>query len=321
MRLFGAHPVTAALVAICTFVAQAAAQIDSPNEAAPSPALEEQRREQEHRSVASLPPSLPEFLASQAEGYTRFYSDISDIDRQSLRTPNQIQAAIDRLISHDPIRLAEGWIAYAADIALNTPSFYGAFNERKILQGRTRLLSEISTKPGFVYALPESTAAAQLITNMIAVETDVMASLGRAFLIEAKQRKRFGRANRWPEAQTDNNSQPPWLPVMTKKDAAASTLLLPTVDSSQNMPPVMKRVLDLAGRIAIDAIDGPEQDATKSLMSNSRMARCLKWADLNMKQCTAAAKESSELAYCAGTHALNERANYWSTLVTVSNGT
>ena len=138
----------------------------------------------------------------------------------------------------------------------------------------------------------------------VAADVSTMRTLGVSLRETAI---RLGRS-RWGADDT---------PVVTFASTgnSARPYMLSKARPMESMEPMTDRILNLAARMSIGAAEGSQRAASDKLVSNSQMKQCLSWARLNLNQCKAAAAKPSELAYCASEHALKERADCWSWLV------
>lgn len=55
--------------------------------------------------------------------------------------------------------------------------------------------------------------------------------------------------------------------------------------------------------------------AQSALATNKDNDQCLRWAQLNLDQCLAAARDNQERAYCLGKTGIEERSQCWSALL------
>ncbi len=293
---------------------------------------------------ARKPPPPPPSVAEIAAKYRAFRQDLEAISQMPINTPKNVAIAEKRLEAHDPQMLAEGWVAYTAEMTANDPAFKQALTKRLEKSSRRNLLTRMEEKPGYVASLSAFKKVKPNIVSLISSELSLMKSLGASF----HEQSLIFQRTRWGQAAPEGRSRPTlasagqpvspassdlglspadpilgrsslWLASSTARTARAHT---PTLigHPKASMGPMMGRILDLAARISVDATEGAYRPASQRLMANKGMARCLNWARLNLAQCTAAAAKPSELAYCTAKHALEERANCWDWLISFDQG-
>ncbi len=258
-------------------------------------------------AAPSAPMAGPDALKQKAAAYRAFGAAIDDLAGRKFKAPRDVRAALDTLRPHDPELLAEGWIANSAFIAANEPSFAKAVKSAVDRDGKNAVMAQLRSGNG-VWLFEGTQQARSEVVADAAATYDKLTGLGERFLATAIEFQR----TRW-------GSYEPAAPFSVSPEFAASEVggrdfasilgeLAGVTEAKAAAGPVMQRILVLAGHLAIqDASAGESSD----LMANPDLARCARFARLNLNQCLAAAHFPSEEAYCTGKHGVNEIAGCW----------
>ena len=271
-----------------------------------------------YRKPPPPPPSVQEIAAE----YGRFSKDLLDISAMKLDTPKEVRKAYSLLKNHEPGLLSRGWVAKAAVRASQDVAFQNAIRNKVADEGLEKFLKKLDSKK---YSISKDLKAGRTSTSVVdTVMEDValMHKLGDNVLARAYslQKSRWG-ALELPDTLTYED------PVLSLNFVPAQQLAstvaplqkpaagAKTAKPSAGMKKITNRVLKLAARMELNASGGRERSKTEALMANQKMEQCLSWARLNMNQCVAVAGKPSEWAFCTSKHALKERANCWSWVV------
>ncbi|MGF1545385.1 MAG: hypothetical protein ACFB00_12985 [Parvularculaceae bacterium] len=279
-------------------------------------------------------------IERQAAHYVRFREDVSAIEATPFNSAETTREAHRRLSAHTADALAAGWVAYAALVAADTPTFAAALQEevepkkrrrrkRGQLEGRDALLSNLAQDPTYASNLPGANEALGRVLAMAASDAGRFSALGEAFKTQAyaMQKTTWGKARikaskqRLTEAEQFARARPfPVMPAMaplTERGVTAPALA--SLDGAwrpewgegdargggkdSSAKAVMDRVLNLAARYSIGAVN---TKVVSVYAKNDRSSQCLSLASLTLKQCIAATRTSYEEAFCLGEHALND---------------
>lgn len=278
-------------------------------------------------------------LEQAAADYVRLREDVAAIEAIPFTSPETTREAHRRLSAHDAQALSAGWVAYAALVAADTPSFRKAL-EKEIssrkkkngLAGADAFFARLAEDPAYPRQLEGAEEAMGRVLAMTMQDTARVTALGEAFKEQAYalQKTAWGKAKipaasvRLSEAETFARSRPqpatPSWPAVTEKGVTAPSLASgaplwnpewgPSAGAGRMTEPnaqvIMNRVLNLAARYAVGGVNAK----TVSVYArNDKSNQCLSFAALTLKQCIAATRAPYEEAFCIGEHALNDVAS------------
>lgn len=288
-------------------------------------------------SAESLAQPRDVSLEHAAADYVRFREDVAAIEAIPFTSAETTREAHRRLSAHDAQAMSAGWVAYAALVAADTPSFRESLEEavsskkknKKKLSGADAFLDELAADPGYPRRLKGANEAIERVLNMTKHDATRFATLGEAFKAQAyaMQKTKWGVAKipassaRISDADSYARGRPdakaPTLASVTEKGVTAPTLA--SVDgpwgadwgkgggsgrmTEPNAEVIMNRVLNLAARYAISGVN---QKTVAVYAKNDKSNQCLSFAQLTLRQCIAATRAPYEEAFCLGEHALND---------------
>ncbi len=257
------------------------------------------------RLPSMKPPPPPPSMYELAHEYEKFSADLDQISTMKINTPKTVRSAYNTLAAPHPDLLATGWMAKAARIVSETPAFQRTLDAKLEKDGREKFVKKLTKSKKYASKTFKDPAIERTIVQAIADDVGAMHTLGASFRETAIQ---MGRS-RWGA-----NEQEP-ITTFASTGNTAKAYQLSNARPMATMGPIADRILNLAARMSIGAAEGSHRAETDKLVTITEMNQCLSWAKLNMNQCSAAAAKPSELAFCTGKHALKERANCWSWLV------
>ena len=227
-----------------------------------------------------------------------------DVDNASVR------AAHRRLASHDYKTLSRAWVAYNSAVAARTPAYNKEIN--KAAKKNKRLLASLDASSDQVFNYRSSNAAAQSIVRNISAETAQLTEMGSSFRKAAMDMQQ----SKTPRMAINQTTMSRFMDP-TKGDnivlAGAGAKQYRATSLDEKSKPMMNQMLSLAAHMSVtEAKGGKYSAATATLVENRKGERCLKWAKLNLAQCLAATRNTSEEAFCTGRHALSEVSDCWS---------
>ncbi|MEM9750442.1 MAG: hypothetical protein AAF869_05755 [Pseudomonadota bacterium] len=285
-------------------------------------------------AAAGAGPAAPSAMAFRAAHYVDFRMDVDRLDALGLRSLKETREAHERLGAHDPQKLAEGWMAYAALVAADTPQFVEAVRKELRRSSRDRVLKNITEKPRYLSNLAGAGDAYQSVLRTAASDAHKMAAVGEKFRSRsyelqetswgvkptADQQQRLKKVRTL--AQTRRPSAAPVFPAKRGLQgaqlasagddwsaiwASANASKSKTYElSGARAQPVMDQVLILAAQHMLGASDGAYADQTQQLLRNDKTRQCFNWAKLHLDQCIAATRAPYEEAYCLGRHGLDD---------------
>ena len=287
-------------------------------------------------SADTLAQPKDDSLERTAAGYIQYREDVVAIEAMPFNNANVTREAHRRLGAHSPKALSDGWVAYAALVAADTPAFKDAIKEamkkrkKRGMSGKDQLLSNIAQDPGFVRSLDGADDAIAAILAMTASDGARITALGENFKAQAyamqktkwgKQRiagsqKRISDADAYSKKRAS-----PGAPALSRSSeggvmapslASASTTHWGSDWGEQapagrmreaNAKAVMDRILNLAARYSTDTLN---PKIVQVYATDKKSEQCLGMAKLTLNQCIAATRTPYEEAFCLGEHGLND---------------
>ena len=269
-------------------------------------------------------------LETRAAPYVHLRADIADIEAVSMSSAKKMRDAHNRLGSYDPSDLGGSWVAYAALVAADTPTFSAAIEgATKKKKARAAFLQRLRDNPASVRDLEGADAAMDAIRAVAARDATRINALGDRFIADASrmQNTAWAKAKIAKDGSTrlrasvDYAAKRTWDPVpVTAKALTKAGNTKPNLGADANWTPewsptstpateaekmgaLMTRALVLGARYAVGDIQPGHVDTyAKSRRSN----KCFVNAKLNLDQCIAATRTPYEEAFCLGEHALND---------------
>jgi len=258
---------------------------------------------------AAAPLTGPAALVNQAAAYRAFDLAIVDLANRKFQSPRDVRAALDTLRPYDPEELAKGWIANSAFLAAAQPEFEASLEKAAKREGKNAVIAQLNSGSG-VWQFDGSQQARSVVVADASAAYERLTLLGDRFITTAYEFQRTRWGSYEPPSASAVHTQ-----FAAAEDIGATSLSgvlaeLAGITPAQAAAPVMQRILVLAGHIVLD--DAGTVSAA-SLTQNRELARCARFARLNLNQCLAASNFPSEEAYCTGKHAVNEIASCWAT--------
>ncbi|MEO0982713.1 MAG: hypothetical protein AAFX03_08680 [Pseudomonadota bacterium] len=132
-----AHPVKWIAAAAVGVLASAATFA---NEAAPTQKSADSEAAAAETPTAAQPAPRHDAMSSAAAVYGTYQSDVTDVKDNPLSSTGDIDAALNNLGGHNPGSLSQGWLAYSALVASQSPEYRDAVRDIESFYGRDRVL-------------------------------------------------------------------------------------------------------------------------------------------------------------------------------------
>ncbi|HXZ68200.1 MAG TPA: hypothetical protein VEH07_06390 [Alphaproteobacteria bacterium] len=236
------------------------------------------------------------------EEYREFRDQIAQISKLRLDDPKNINRARELLIAHDERELSHGWVAQCSEIASHDDKFDdGVERAAHDNGGKDRLIAKLKSNPNAVFEIPGWQSAARSVSAAVARDAAAMQTLSFRFSEIA-----YGHTAK--EADYARQAQ--------ANGGGVTGAIKDTRNSIKTVSPVMAQILALGAVMELSK-DNPREAASAAtvLAADKENDQCLRWSDLNLKQCLAAARDNSERAYCLGQEGVGSRAQCWNTAV------
>lgn len=249
----------------------------------------------------SAPAAAPSDTVTPQE-YRAFREQIAQISKLRLDEPQNINRARDLLLAHDERELSHGWVAQCGDVAAHDSSFEdGVARAARQNGGAEHLIEKLESEPNFVFQISGWQSAAQGVMGAVARDEAAMQTLSFR-LSEIAYGHTAKEADYARQAQSG--------------DGGVTGALKDTRNSVKTVSPVMVQILALGAVMDLSKDNSGEATAAfATLAADKENDQCLRWSDLNLKQCLAAARDNSERAYCLSEEGIGSRAQCWSKAV------
>lgn len=255
-------------------------------------------------------------VAEAAAVYLAYIRDAATISA-SFSDAAAVQAAVNRAASYEPTQLANGMVAYAAVLALQSPEFLAGVRQyaRDPAQ-RDELIRQILADPAYAAQLPGADRAAGLVAAQLQADGHAVFRTGEA----VKQSAYDVQRERWSREAVPNRAE-----RLEHARTLSGTRLNPSLDESARLlqaglqgtglpvvpaqaePPYTQAVIRALAIAALAGLGAAGEDAvahTEALMAAGDGAYCLNFSKLNLMQCLAAARPHYEVVFCLGQHIL-----------------
>lgn len=222
-----------------------------------------------------------------------------------------VKHAHQRLASRNYKSMAKAWVAYQAAVASRTPAFNKEM-QKGAKRNTGKFLATLDTTPDKALQFKSSGKASQAVIRNISAESAQLTEMGNSFrkaAIDMQQSK--------PASLTINKTTMNRFIDPGRGDnlilAGGNGAIHQDPRSNAKARPMLGQMLTLAAHMSVNEPTGQSYAAsTATLVENKKGERCLKWAKLNLAQCLAATRNTSEEAFCTGRHALSEVSACWS---------
>jgi hypothetical protein len=282
-------------------------------------------------------------LEAAAAAYIAYREDVAALEATPIANAEAIREAHRRLAAHDSDALANGWVAYAALVAADTPEFRQSLQrelsgddgkKKKKKKGESSLSgvdafnAKMAEDPGYPRTLSGANAAIARVLAMTANDLGRVSTLGEAYKTQAYalQKTKWGMAKLPPTAKRIEDADSY---KRSRSAAVAPTLastneagvFAPGLDSAEswksewasgssggriaddNAQVMINRVLALAAKYSVGATNAKY---VETYAKNTKASNCLSLSALTLRQCIAATRAPYEEAFCVGEHGLND---------------
>ena len=243
--------------------------------------------------------------------YTSYRKDLVTIAKGDVSSAS-VKKAHQRLASHDYKTLSKAWVAYNAAVAARTPAYNKEITKTARKRGQDTFLASLDASPDNVLRLKSSAQASKSIVRNISAETAQISEMGASFRKAAMDMQQ----SKTPKLVINRTTMDRFIDPARQDNiilAGASGGAMQDPRRDAKARPMLGQMLTLAAHMSVtEAKGGTYAASTAALVENRKGERCLKWAKLNLAQCLAATRNTSEEAYCTGRHALTEVSACWS---------
>ena len=104
-------------------------------------------------------------LSSAVTAYAAYQSDVSELRASAIANANDLEGALDRVARHNRDQLTQGWIAYGAMTAAQSPAFVQGVRDAAAYYGRDAVIWAISNDPAYARGLRGGQEATRMLLD------------------------------------------------------------------------------------------------------------------------------------------------------------
>lgn len=270
-------------------------------------------------------------LHRAVEAYALYQTDITATLDADIPDAASLDAALDRAVRVDPERLTQGWIAYGALVAAQSPAWVNGVRSRVRAAGRPAVLRQL--RRDWTYARrrpPGADEATQLLLRAFAADNARMNALAIRFegLGNAGDTSAWARRSNEREAAlrapSTRTLAPELLVRLHPAPLAATPLTEPGAfggvrfwdalgNRASPTPPILPwrivpartatldRMFTLAALMIVGATES-ETSRVGAALTDEPVRQCLAMQQLQLRQCASVTSSPNEDAFCIAQH-------------------
>ncbi len=269
-----------------------------------------------------------ERLHRALEAYALYQTDITAMLDADIPDSAALDAALERAARHDPERLSQGWLAYGALTAAQSPAWVNGVRARVRAAGRPAVLRQLRRDPTYARRRPPgANEATQLMLRAMAADNARMNALAIRFegLGRGADTSTWARRSNTREAtlraRANRRLEPEILARLRPTPLTAATLTESTAfggtrfwdglanrasPAPPNLPwrvmPARTANLDRMLTLAALLIVNASESETAPLLSDEPVQQCLAMQQLQLRQCASVTHDPNEDAFCIARH-------------------
>lgn len=269
------------------------------------------------------------------EPYALYQTDITILLDADIPDAAALDNALARAAQHDPTRLTQGWLAYGALTAAQSPAWVNGVRSRVRAAGRAAVLRQLRRDLSYARRRPPGAAeATQLVLRAMAADSARMNALavrfeglGRAGEASAWTRPAIAREERLRAANA-RSVAPELAARLRPAPLSAAPLSEPGAfggarfwdalgDRASPAPPVLPwrvapartssldRMFTLSALMIVNASQ-TETARVNALLDDASVRQCMLMQQLQLRQCASVTNTADEDAYCLARHGFSE---------------
>ncbi|MBL8547670.1 MAG: hypothetical protein JNL81_14480 [Hyphomonadaceae bacterium] len=272
-----------------------------------------------------------ERLHRALESYALYQTDITAMLDADIPDAAALDAALDRVARHDPERLTQGWLAYGALTAAQSPAWVNGVRARVRAAGRPAVLRQLRRDMTYARRRPPGAGeATQLILRAMAADNARM----RAIAIRFEGLGNAGDTSAWTRRSTTREGalRAPTTRTLAPELAArlrptpltAAPLTEATAfggarfwdglaNRASPTPPnlpwraiaartaSLERMLTLGALLVVGATES-ETARMSTALTDDPVRQCLAMQQLQLRQCASVTHDPNEDAFCIARH-------------------
>jgi hypothetical protein len=261
----------------------------------------------------------PDTLLGAIGAYQRFKAGIMALAKLRLDQPPSIRQAQKLLAGQNPATLSRGWFATCSQMATKTAEFLAGLTGAAAKETPDALKARLEQKPGDSLQLAGAQSASTAIVKQVANDVLIMESVAYR-LVDLSSGHEVSRS---ASAQSGNYFSPPAPPAgdATPEGKKPATTRISELSAQMRSAratgepagskSLIAQILALGARMQL-AQGGPAPEPQSA--GNAEYDQCLRWAQINLNQCLAAAHDNTERGWCLGNHGIHDRAKCWASV-------
>lgn len=269
-----------------------------------------------------LPKGADAILAA-VQAYQRFRSGVFAIAKLRFDTPDGIRQAQRLLASQNQVNLSRGWLAACSQIATKVSAFLAGITSAS-KDSPDAFTTKMEQTPGEVLKVDGWQAASAAVLKQVASDIAQMETVAYRLVdvSEGNEAQRAaaaagGNYGALPNPSAESATQAEGKKSAITQIAEVGVRMRAAQASAQSEPaakakPLMTQVLAFGARMQLAQKGAMPDPQGASYADNDQ---CLRWAQLNLNQCLAAAHDNTERAWCLGNHGIHDRVKCWSVIV------
>lgn len=265
------------------------------------------------------------------DSYALYQTDITAMLDSDIPDSAAMDAALDRVARHDPERLTQGWLAYGALAAAQSPAWVNGVRARVRAAGRPAVLRQLRRDLSYARRRPPGAEeATQLVLrafaadnarmNAIAIRFEGLGNAGDTSTWARRSNAREG-ALRAPGTRT---LAPELLARLHPTPLTAAPLTEPAAfggvrfwdalgNRASPTPPTfpwhvisartasLDRMFTLAALLVVGATES-ETQRVNAMLTDEPVRQCLAMQQLQLRQCASVTSTPNEDAFCIARH-------------------
>lgn len=269
------------------------------------------------------------------EPYALYQTDITVLLDADIPDAAALDDALARTAQHDPARLTQGWLAYGALTAAQSPAWVSGVRSRVRTAGRAAVLRQLRRDVSYARRRPPGAAeATQLVLRAMAADSARMNALAVRFegLGAASDTIAWARSASAREAMLRTPSARTLAPELAARlrpaplgaapltepsafggvrfwDALVERASPAPANLSWRVAPARVSSLDRMFTLAALMIVNASQNETarvNALLDDAPLRQCMVMQQLQLRQCASVTNTADEDAYCLARHGFAE---------------
>ena len=296
-------------------------------------------------AVAQVATPESDAISDSAAVYATFQADVTDVKTTTFGSTDDIENSLRNLGGQNPNQLTSGFIAYSALVASQDPTFRAAVQDIEGFYGRESLLIGLTNDVRYARSLDGGTSAVTSSLGAISADSRRLRGAGafvkeQAYTLQSASwaTRRFSNKSGILDYLGSNTGRPVSADLRAAlSDASIDTALF---QAGQNgAPSLWDGVSNAAGAIRFPSLniaysgqtervaagreqvadqiatlaafrvlgsDAVHENTVRQSMDDRQTRGCIQTARLNLQQCVAAVRNTDEVPFCIGEHALTE---------------